>query len=136
MKSQFFRFVFVGCVGFIIDAGVVFVLSEAGISPVLARIPSLAAAIFTTWTLNRTLTFRVKAPKSRDEVVRYAAVALSAAIMNFLLYTALVLIDVWPVIAVALSTIVLLFYSFFGYRKFAFRPRPNADSCANLDTLE
>jgi len=123
LKSEFFRFVVVGCLGFVVDAGVVFVLYETGVSPVVARIPALAAAILTTWTLNRTLTFRVNAPKSRNEVLRYVAVALSAAALNFLLYTALVLMGVWPVAAVAASTIVLLFYSFFGYRRFAFRPR-------------
>lgn len=100
-----------------------FVLLETGVSPILARIPSLAAAIFTTWTLNRTLTFRVNAPKNKGEVVRYIAVALSAAVLNFLLYTVLVLMNVWPVTAVAVSTITLLFYSFFGYRQFAFKLR-------------
>ena len=123
MKSEFLRFVAVGCLGFVVDAGMVFVLFKAGMSPVLARIPALTAAIFTTWILNRTLTFRVNAPKSRIEVVRYIAVALSSAVLNFLLYTALVLMDVWPVIAVAASTIALLFYSFYGYRRFAFRPQ-------------
>jgi putative flippase GtrA len=123
LKSEFFRFIVVGCLGFVVDAGVVFVLSEAGVSPILARIPALAAAILTTWTLNRTLTFRVNAPKSRGEVARYIVVALSSAALNFLLYTVLVLVDVWPVTAVAASTIALLFYSFYGYRQFAFRPR-------------
>jgi putative flippase GtrA len=124
LKSEFFRFVVVGCLGFVLDAGVVFVLSEAGVSAVLARIPALAAAIFTTWILNRTLTFRVNAPKSRGEIVRYIAVALSSAALNFLLYAALVvMMGVWPVIAVAVSTIALLLYSFFGYQRFAFGPR-------------
>ena len=124
MKSEFFRFIVVGCLGFVVDAGMGFVLSEAGVSPVLARIPALAAAIFTTWILNRTLTFRVNAPKSGSELARYIAVALSSAVLNFLLYAALVvMMGVWPVIAVAVSTIALLFYSFFGYQRFAFGPR-------------
>jgi putative flippase GtrA len=121
LGSQFLRFVVVGCLGFIVDAGVVLVLSEAGAPPILARIPALAAAIFTTWALNRTLTFRIKAPKSREEAIRYIAVALSSAVLNFLLYTVLVLVDVRPVTAVAVSTITLLFYNFLGYRRFAFR---------------
>ena len=90
----------------------------------LARIPALVAAIFTTWILNRTLTFRVNTPKSREEVSRYIAVALSSAVLNFLLYTVLVvIIGVRPVVAVAVSTIALLFYSFYGYRQFAFKTR-------------
>jgi putative flippase GtrA len=124
LKSQFLRFVFVGCLGFAVDAGVVLVLSTMGVSPVLARIPSLAAAILTTWLLNRTLTFRIDTPKSKDEVVRYVLVALSSATLNFLLYTLLVLLGIWPISAVAVSTIALMFYSFFFYRRFAFRLRP------------
>lgn len=124
MKSAFIRFLFVGFVGFVIDAGLVFVLTGAGISPVLARIPAITVAIFTTWILNRTLTFRVHAPRSRDELTRYFAVALSSAALNFALYAALIVIGVWPVAAVAVSTICLLFYSFLGYRRFAFRERP------------
>lgn len=120
MRSQFFRFVFVGCIGFAVDAGIVFILTEAGVSPVLARMPAIVAAIFTTWIMNRALTFRVSVPRSGEEIVRYIVVALSAAALNFLIYAGLVLIGVWPVIAVAISTLVLLFYSFFGYRRFVF----------------
>ena len=124
MKLEFFRFVVVGCLGFVVDSSIVFALSETGVSSVLARIPALVAAIFTTWILNRTLTFRVNTPKSREEVSRYIAVALSSAVLNFLLYTVLVvIIGVRPVVAVAVSTIALLFYSFYGYRQFAFKTR-------------
>jgi putative flippase GtrA len=121
LKSELLRFIFVGCLGFVVDAGLVLLLSEAGVSPILARIPALTFAIITTWILNRTLTFRVNSTRSSKEAWRYLVVALSAAILNFLFYTALVMADVRPVTAVAVSTIALLFCSFYGYRRFAFK---------------
>ena len=122
MRSEFLRFAVVGCLGFVVDAGLVLVLIKAGASPVLARIPALGAAVFTTWILNRALTFRVSTTRNRGEIVRYVIVALSSAALNFLIYTALVVrFELWPLTAVAISTIALLFYSFIGYRRFAFR---------------
>lgn len=58
-----------------------------------------------------------------EELGRYVAIALSSAGLNFVLYSALVLMGMWPVAAVALSTVCLMFYSFATYRRFAFRVR-------------
>ena len=117
----FLRFLIVGAIGFVVDAGLVFLLTGAGFSAFLARVPALAAAILTTWLLNRTVTFRVAAPRSRAELTRYAMVALSSAALNYALYAGLVALGMWPVAAVALATICLLFYNFIGYRRYAFR---------------
>lgn len=117
----FLRFLVVGAIGFVVDAGLVFVLTAAGLSAFVARVPALAAAILATWLLNRTVTFRVAAPRSREELTRYTVVALSSAALNYALYAGLVALGMWPVAAVALATICLLFYNFIGYRRYAFR---------------
>ncbi len=117
----FVRFVVVGVLGFVVDGGGTWLLVRAGLPPLVARVPALASAIVVTWLLNRTLTFRVEAPKSRAELTRYAAVALSSAFFNFLLYGVLVSVGVPPFVAVALATIVLLLYSFVAYRRVVFR---------------
>jgi putative flippase GtrA len=123
----FAHFLIVGVIGFVVDAGLVFLLTSAGLSPLIARVPALAAAILTTWLLNRSITFRVAAPRSRQELVRYTTVALSSAALNFAFYAGLVAIGMWPVAAVAVSTICLLFYSFIAYRHYAFRTRSTAN---------
>ena len=53
------RFLLVGAVGFVVDAGVLLLLTRGfGASPVWGRIPSLMIAITTTWWLHRRFTFR------------------------------------------------------------------------------
>jgi putative flippase GtrA len=118
--GQFLRFLVVGSMGFVVDAGLVLLLVHYGLSPVVARIPAISSAILVTWLMNRTLTFRVKIPKTHTEAVRYASVALVSAMLNFGLYSALVLTGVWPVLAVALSTATLMFLSFVSYKRFVF----------------
>ncbi len=121
MKSELARFVVVGTLGFVVDGGGTWLLTSLGVSPLVARVPAIAAAMTTTWLLNRSVTFRVDKPRSAAEFSRYLAVALSSAFLNYLLYTALVLAGVVPVIAVALATIALLLGSFLAYRRVVFR---------------
>ncbi len=121
VRAPFVRFVVVGVIGFVVDGGGTWLLVRAGLPPLAARVPALASAIVVTWLLNRTLTFRVEAPKSQAELTRYAVVALSSALLNFLLYGALVTAGVTPFLAVALATVTLLLYSFFAYRRVVFR---------------
>lgn len=121
MSAEFLRFVFVGVVGFVVDGGGTWLLAHLGVPPVVARIPPLLTAIVVTWLLNRSVTFAVERPKSRAELTRYFAVALSSAAMNYLLYGALVLAGLHPLVAVAVATIVLLLYSFVAYRRVVFR---------------
>lgn len=121
MSKQFVRFVLVGCVGFCIDAGLTYALSSFGLSPLLARIPAIALAILATWLLNRLLTFEVEQPRSARELMRYFSVAILSAVLNYGVYTALVLAGVLPLLAVAIATLLLMCFSFFGYKLFAFR---------------
>lgn len=120
MKWALVRFLLVGGIGFVVDAGLVYLLTSHGTPPVAARVPAISAAILTTWLLNRSFTFRVSARRSRAELARYIIVALSSAALNFGLYSVLTLLGVAPVAAVALATAALLLYSFVGYRRFAF----------------
>jgi putative flippase GtrA len=56
--ERFLRFAMVGGAGFLIDAGLLFVLHHrAGLDPFLARSISLPVAAFSTWRLNRRVTF-------------------------------------------------------------------------------
>lgn len=118
---SFVRFLFVGATGFVVDAGLVVLLCREGVSPILARVPSITCAMLVTWLLNRAITFRVRVQKSLAELLRYAAVATVSAVLNYLCYIALISLHISPPIAVALATMALLFFSYFGYRRFAFQ---------------
>lgn len=121
MIHKFVRFVVVGVAGFGVDAGLTVGLSKLGLSPILARIPALICAIFSTWYLNRIFTFNVEALPNRAELSRYFLVAITSAMLNFLLYSALVHQSIAPFFAVAIATLSLMILSFFAYKTFAFR---------------
>src|SRR5258707_429760 len=58
-RQRFLRYLMVGAVGFIVDAGLVAIeVHILGIGPYVARGPSFIAAVTVTWTLNRTHTFK------------------------------------------------------------------------------
>jgi len=120
MSRSFFWFVFVGGVGFIVDAGMTMVIGYVGVSYIAARVPAIVLAMMTTWLLNRRFTFSVRRKKSVSEAARYATVSIVSAILNFLLYSWLVKHGVWPPVAVAIATGCLMVFSFFGYRTLAF----------------
>lgn len=120
-RSRFVRFLFVGAIGFAVDAGGTQASIALGMTPMTARIVPLASAVLVTWWLNRVLTFEVRAAARPAELLRYAAVALSGATMNYLLYSALLWGGVHPMIAIAAATVLLLLYSYAGYRHAVFR---------------
>jgi putative flippase GtrA len=81
-------FVAVGAVGFVIDAGLLAVLTHgAGWSPWLARVPSFLTAVTATWQLNRRLTFAGRGLQSRSlEALGYGAVQVSGALINLAVF--------------------------------------------------
>jgi putative flippase GtrA len=84
LAKQFFSFTFVGLVGLAVDAGVFALLTRTFLwSIASARTASVCAAIFTTWILNRTLTFAEhRSPRRGAEFARYAAVQASGLVVN------------------------------------------------------
>lgn len=59
MPGAFLRFCLVGIVGFVLDAGLTLLLSQAaGLPPLPARIIAFVMAASATWLLNRNYTFR------------------------------------------------------------------------------
>ena len=121
VNGEFTRFLVVGGIGFVVDGGGTGLLVLAGLPPLVARIPALVSAIVVTWLLNRSLTFRVDRPRSAGELMRYATVAASSALMNFLLYTVFVVVGAPPIVAVATATLALLLLNFVAYRRMVFR---------------
>lgn len=118
--AMFIRFLCVGGAGFCMDAGVTFLLIENGVAAWLARVPAILLAIIFTWLSNRYFTYKVDKPRSAREAARYLLVALTMALINYLIYLLLVDGGLWPVAAVTLATACQTILSFHAYRYFVF----------------
>ncbi|MGB3627359.1 MAG: GtrA family protein [Henriciella sp.] len=122
--AKLVRFGAVGALGFLVDAGVLALLISLGSGPFLARIISIALAMFVTWRLNRSLTFGASEDGQAREAGRYFGVAIAVALLNYAIYSGLLLTfpACPPVLATAISTAICTAVSFLGYGKYAFRP--------------
>lgn len=117
---MFIRFLLVGGAGFCIDAGLTFLLIQLNLAPWLARIPAIFSAMLFTWLANRCFTYQVEHSRSIREGGRYMLVALSMALINYLIYLVLVSYGLWPMLAVTLATACQTILSFHAYRYFVF----------------
>ena len=120
---RFLRFAIVGAIGFAIDAGLLAGLYHgAGIDPFSSRLVSISASAFTTWRLNRSLTFSASELSQASEGFRYALVAAATAGFNYLVYALLLLgfRGLPPIVAAVLATLAAMFFSYAGYSRFVF----------------
>ena len=122
--ERFLRFAIVGGTGFVIDAGLLALLHHgAGIDPFSARLASIVVAAFSTWRLNRLVTFGASRASQTSEGLRYAAVAALTACFNYAVYAATLI--AWPglppVAAAIFATLVAMIFSYLGYSRIVFR---------------
>ncbi|RDJ15755.1 GtrA family protein [Rhizobium grahamii] len=122
--KKLLRFAIAGALGFLVDAGVLaFLLHATPLGPFLARLIAIALAMATTWLFNRTFTFDRSGHSLAVEGFRYGSVGVTAALVNYGLYSALLLRlpDLQPLAAMVLSTAASMVFSFIGYSRFVFR---------------
>jgi putative flippase GtrA len=121
--ARFLRFALVGGTGFLVDAGLLAALHHgAGFDPYSARLVSISASAFTTWRLNRSVTFGASDRHQGAEGLRYAVVAGLTAGFNYGLYA--MALTIWPqlppIIAVIGATFAAMLFSYVGYSRFVF----------------
>ena len=116
------RFLQVGSIGFLIDAGVLGVLVYGlGLPPVPARGVSFAATIVVTFVLNARYTFSASIRASNKG--RYVAIQLVGAGINFVSYTLLVGLGPmrdWPIAALVVGSALSSAHNFYMMRRFVF----------------
>ncbi len=118
------RFACVGFAGFVVDTGALIALHHGlGLDPFSARVLSIALAIFATWRLNRSVTFGRSDTGQVSEGARYYTVAIITALVNFGIYSCILLIwtETWPVAAAIVAIAITMFMSYFGYSRLVFR---------------
>jgi putative flippase GtrA len=122
--KKLLRFGIAGGIGFLVDAGVLsLLLQTTPLGPFLARLVAIALAMATTWVFNRTFTFDRSGHSLAVEGFRYGSVGVTAALVNYGLYSSLLLTlpDLQPITAMVLATAASVLFSFFGYSRFVFR---------------
>lgn len=120
----FLRFALVGVIGFVADAGALGLAMAAGLGLYAGRLCSYLVAATVTWWLNRSVTFRSKAPPSVREWLRFLAANAVGGGVNLGAYTALVLASDFvranPVLGVAVGSLLGLNVNFVLSRTFVF----------------
>lgn len=108
-RSQFVRFLLVGAVGFLVDAGVLLLLIEvAGMSRLWARLPSFLTAVTVTWWIHRSFTFATVSRPSASplEWLRFVLANAVGNGINLAVYAAMVgLFGSPPLAALATASI-------------------------------
>lgn len=124
------RFLVVGLAGLLTDIGLFTMVTMVGSNLLFARLISMTVATAVTWRLNRVLTFNRSGRQQHEEAIRYGAVTMTAAAVNYGIFTVLVLtvLGAVPQVAIIIAAAVAAFVSYNGHRVFSFAPviHPNS----------
>ena len=126
IRKEFLIFGIVGTLGFLVDAGVLYLL-KGSLGLYWARVPSFFCAATATWLLNRQFTFRsrVSGVSIFQEYAKYFGLMLGGGAVNYLVYAIAVSLlpaaFYRPLASVALGSIAGMFINYFFARYFVFR---------------
>jgi putative flippase GtrA len=128
IARQMFSFGLIGVLGFLVDAGMLYIALAAGFGLYLGRHISYLAAATSTWWLNRRYTFAAAAGGDRvHEWARFMLSQLLGASINLGVYALLVrtspLVAQHPVIGVAAGSLSGLLVNFSVARAYVFYRR-------------
>lgn len=121
--NRFVRFVLIGAIGFVADAGMLYLLLHTTtLGAVSARVGSIAFALLVTWQLNRWLTFGPSSRPIAVEGARYGGIGMATSVVNFVVYSAVLwaMPDLTVFLALVVGSLAALVFSFFGYSRLVF----------------
>jgi putative flippase GtrA len=128
-QTRFMRklafFAFAGATGFAVDMGVLWLLlSLTPLDPFSARVLAIATAMLCTYLINRTFTFGASTRHVAVEGARYGSVGIASALVNYAVYSGLLI--AWsglsPYVALFFGSAVATLFSYLGYSRFVFGP--------------
>lgn len=126
--SRLLQYTLVGSVGFLLDAGILTLLAQfCDFNVYFSRLVSFSCAMSATWYLNRRFTFAFLTSgkeASLGEYGRYSTVQVIGALINLIVFTAVILIypalQSIPVIPLAIGALFGLIFNFVGSRFWVF----------------
>lgn len=128
MRGQLGGFLIAGTIGFLVDAGVLYLALAAGLGYFAGRAVSFLCAVWVTWQLNRRFAFR----RSRSESAwrewwRYLVAMSAGGLVNYAAYSATVLLfegmPLLALVAVATGSIAGMVVNFASAKLWVFRRR-------------
>jgi putative flippase GtrA len=127
-QRQFLRFVIAGAIGFVVDAGVLWVSLRLGLGYFAGRAISFLAAAWVTWQINRRITFSGAARGAAwAEWWRYLFAMSGGGSMNYGVYSMVVLTlpqsPFVPFYGVAAGSIAGMVINFASAKWWVFRHR-------------
>lgn len=126
---ELFVFGVVGVIGFVVDAGVLY-LCKATLGLYVGRLVSFVCAVFATWLLNRQFTFRHRESgvSLTREFGRYFVSMLGGGAVNYATYAILVyfvtFVALQPVWGVAAGSLAGMLVNFVLAKFFVFSKTP------------
>lgn len=128
VRGSFGRFCVVGAIGFLVDVGVLYALSNS-LGWYAARVVSFFCAATATWALNRRHTFAAnastQAPGMLREYLTWLASMLGGGVVNYLTYLLLLQWQAFgpmPALGVALGSVAGLAVNYLLARHVVFKP--------------
>lgn len=121
--SRILRFTVVGGIGFVADATMLaLVLAATPLGPFVARLISIGFGLTVTWLCNRTLTFQPSRRGMLREGARYGGVGITTSVVNYLVYSVLLLAMPWmaPLLALVIASLAAMALSYLGYSRLVF----------------
>ncbi len=121
-SSEFLKFMIVGGVAFLVDAGLLLITTELlNLPPEIGRIFSFLGAVTTTWYLNRTYTFTTASRPTLKEFVSYVLAMSFGLAVNYAVFVALIRLNeiagAYPVLALVPSTLAGMIINFLFSRR-------------------
>jgi putative flippase GtrA len=117
-------FLICGFISLSVDAIILKLLTVfLGVHPFIARIAAISVAMVSGWLSHRTFTFALKTSPTVAEFLRYVAVGWMVSAINYGVFVVILLMRpaTEPLIALLASSIVAMFFAYFGMRFAAFR---------------
>ena len=116
----------VGSVGFVVDAGILTLLSQKfSVNVYISRLFSFPAATIITWLLNRSLVFNFHVQKTRREYGKYLLVQIGGALLNLGVFVLLLIafssLQIIPAVPLAVGALFGLVFNYSGVRHWVFR---------------
>ena len=136
---QFLRFCGTGALGFMVDAGILLMMTKINhLPPIPSRGISFSVAVVVTWALNRSWTFRVSLRPSCGEFLSYLTTQALGLGSNFGIFSFLIIFPLplvgRPIAALALASLCALGINYAGMRAVVFS-RSNPTSSVKIISI-